>query len=98
VLAAGIEVLNVASSGFLEKADGATTTVQPFLKTSTDAAVVGAERMGMGADPLNLLRSYVPGGKELILAARLSGSATTAFPTGKPAPEPEKTPARRRRA
>ena len=90
VLAAGIEVLNVASSGFLEKADGATTTVQPFLKTSPDAAVVGAEKMGMGADPLNLLRSYVPGGKELTLAARLSGSATTAFPNGKPAPEPEK--------
>jgi ABC-type uncharacterized transport system involved in gliding motility auxiliary subunit len=85
VLSAGIEVLNVASSGFLERADGATTTVQPFLKTSTDAAVVGAERVGLGADPLGLLRSYVPGGKELTLAARISGEARTAYPGGKPA-------------
>ncbi|OYW55153.1 MAG: ABC transporter [Hyphomicrobium sp. 32-62-53] len=90
VLAAGIEVLNVASSGFLEKADGATTSVQPFLKTSTDAAIIGAEKMGMGADPLGLLRAYTPGGKELTLAARLSGEAKTAFPNGKPAAEPEK--------
>ena len=90
VLAAGIEVLNVASSGFLEKADGATTSVQPFLKTSADAAVIGAEKMGMGADPLGLLRGYTPGGKELTLAARLSGEAKTAFPNGKPAAEPEK--------
>lgn len=91
VLAAGIEVLNVASSGFLEKADSATTTAQPVLTTSVDAAVVGAEKMGLGADPLNLLRSYVPGGKVLTLAARLSGDANTAFPDGKPASEPEKT-------
>jgi ABC-type uncharacterized transport system involved in gliding motility auxiliary subunit len=91
VLAAGIEVLNVASAGFLERADGATTNVQPFLKTSPDASVVGAEKMGMGADPLNLLRSYVPGGKELTLAARLSGEAKSAFPNGKPAAEPEKS-------
>jgi ABC-type uncharacterized transport system involved in gliding motility auxiliary subunit len=90
VLAAGIEVLNVASSGFLDKADGATTNVQPFLKTSADAAIIGAEKMGMGADPLGLLRAYTPGGKELTLAARLSGEAKTAFPNGKPAAEPEK--------
>ncbi len=85
VLSAGIEVLNVASSGFLERADGATTNVQPFLKTSTDAAAVGAEKVGMGADPLGLLRSYVPGGKQLTLAARISGDARTAYPDGKPA-------------
>jgi ABC-type uncharacterized transport system involved in gliding motility auxiliary subunit len=90
VLAAGIEVLNVASSGFLENAVGATANVQPFLKTSADAAIIGAEKMGMGADPLGLLRAYAPGGKELTLAARLSGEAKTAFPNGKPAAEPEK--------
>lgn len=86
VLAAGIEVLNVASSGFFERADGAATTIQPVLKTSSDASVVGSDKIGMGADPLGLLRSYVPGGKELILAARISGEAKTAFPDGKPAP------------
>jgi ABC-type uncharacterized transport system involved in gliding motility auxiliary subunit len=89
VLAGGIEVLNVASAGFLEKAGGAPAAVQPILQTSTDAAVVGAEKMGMGADPLGLLRSYTPGGKALTLAARISGEARTAFPDGKPASAPE---------
>jgi ABC-type uncharacterized transport system involved in gliding motility auxiliary subunit len=84
VLAAGIEVLNVASAGFLEKADGGTTTVQPVLQTSADAAVIESTKIGMGADPLGLLRSYNPGGKPLTLAARLSGEAKSAFPDGKP--------------
>jgi gliding motility-associatede transport system auxiliary component len=87
VLAAGIEVLNVASAGFLEKADGATTSLQPVLQTSADAAVIDSTKIGLGADPLGLLRSYVPGGKKLTLAARLSGTAKTAFPNGKPAAE-----------
>lgn len=88
VLAAGIEVLNVASAGFLEKADGATTNMQPVLQTSADASVIDATKIGMGADPLGLLRSYVPGGKQLILAARLSGETKSAFPNGKPGAEP----------
>ena len=87
VLAAGIEVLNVASAGFLEKADGITTTVQPVLQTSADAAVIESTKIGMGADPLGLLRSYVPGGKPLTLAARLSGETKSAFPNGKPGTE-----------
>ncbi|HEX5666808.1 MAG TPA: Gldg family protein, partial [Hyphomicrobium sp.] len=87
VLAAGIEVLNVASAGFLEKADGLTTTVQPVLQTSADAAVIESTKIGMGADPLGLLRSYVPGGKPLTLAARLSGETKSAFPNGKPGTE-----------
>ncbi len=90
VLAAGIDILNVASAGFFEKADGATTAVQPILKTSADAAVVGAEKVGMGADPLGLLRAYTPGGRQLDLAARISGEAKTAFPNGKPTAAPEK--------
>jgi ABC-type uncharacterized transport system involved in gliding motility auxiliary subunit len=90
VLAAGIDVLNVASAGFFEKADGATTAVQPILKTSADAAVVGAEKVGMGADPLGLLRAYTPGGRQLDLAVRIAGEAKTAFPNGKPAAAPAK--------
>jgi ABC-type uncharacterized transport system involved in gliding motility auxiliary subunit len=90
VLAAGIDVLNVASAGFFEKADAATTAVQPILKTSADAAVVGAEKVGMGADPLGLLRAYTPGGRQLDLAVRIAGEAKTAFPNGKPAAAPEK--------
>lgn len=85
VLASGIEVLNLASSGILTPADGATTTITPIIETSPDAQVIGSDKLGFGADPLGLLRSYQPGGKKLMLAARLAGEARSAFPDKAPA-------------
>ena len=85
VLSSGIEKLNLASAGILSKADGATATFTPILETSADAMQVGAEKIGMGADPIGLLRAYKPEGKRLTLAARLSGEAKSAFPDGPPA-------------
>lgn len=92
VLSAGIEVINVASSGYFTRTDGAKVDFQPIIETSSDAMSVDAAKMGFGADPLGLLRSYVPGGKKLTLAARLSGDVPSAFPAGKPgaASEPAK--------
>ena len=84
VLSAGIEQINVASAGILSKADGATVEFSPILETSGDAEVVGADKVGFGADPLALLRNYVSGGQKLVLAARLSGEAKSAFPDGPP--------------
>jgi ABC-type uncharacterized transport system involved in gliding motility auxiliary subunit len=83
VLSAGIDTLNLASPGFLAKADGATTTFTPILKTGNQAMEVAVKDIGFGADPVTLLRNYKPGGKELVLAARISGEAKSAF-TGKP--------------
>lgn len=87
VLSAGIDVINVASAGHVSKIDGASIELMPILETSADAAEIGAEKVGFGADPLGLLRSYTPGGKKLTLAARLSGEAKSAFPEGKPKTE-----------
>lgn len=87
VLSAGIDVINVASAGHLSKIDGTSIEVMPIVETSADAAEIGADKVGFGADPLGLLRSYTPGGKKLTLAARLSGEAKSAFPEGKPKAE-----------
>jgi ABC-type uncharacterized transport system involved in gliding motility auxiliary subunit len=86
VLSAGIEQVNVASAGILSKADGATSEFSPIFETSSDAAVVGIDKVGFGADPVALLRNYTPGGHKLVLAARLSGEAKSAFPDGAPKP------------
>jgi len=84
VLSSGIETLNLASAGILSNATGATTTVTPILSTSPDAMVIGTDKVGMSADPVALLRNYVPGGTPLVLAARISGETKTTFPTGVP--------------
>ncbi|HKZ95469.1 MAG TPA: GldG family protein [Hyphomicrobiaceae bacterium] len=90
VLSGGIELLNLATAGFLTKIDGAGPEMTPILVTSKDAMEIPAQKVGMGGDPLELLRGYKPGGKPLVLAARVSGEAKSAFPDGAPKAEPKK--------
>ena len=86
VLSGGVERLHLASAGFLTKAEGATTQVSPILVTSPQAMQIAAEKFGMMPDPVGLLRAYKPEGKALILAARVAGTANSAFPDGAPKP------------
>lgn len=86
-LAAGIERMNWASVGFITKVDGATTTVQPIIETSDKAGEMNADSLRMMPDPLALGRDFKSGGKKLVLAARITGEAKTAFPDGRPKPE-----------
>ena len=88
VLSAGIDEINLASAGVLTKVEGSPVDFSPIFETSTDAAVVGSDKVGFGADPLALLRNYVAGGHKLVLAARLSGEAKSAFPDGAPKAAP----------
>ncbi len=91
-LAAGIERMNLASAGFFTKVDGVTTNVQPLIQTSAAAGEMGAMSLRMMPDPLALAREFKSGGKPLMLAARITGEAKSAFPDGRPKPaEPAKS-------
>lgn len=90
VLSSGIESLNLASAGILTPEAGATTAVTPILVTSPEAMAIDTASVGMSADPVALLRNYVPGGHPLMLAARISGEAKTTFPNGAPKPAEKK--------
>jgi ABC-type uncharacterized transport system involved in gliding motility auxiliary subunit len=85
-LAAGIERLNLASAGFLTKVDGVTTNVQPIIQTSPAAGEMAAINLRAMPDPLALARNFKSGGKPLMLAARITGEAKSAFPDGRPKP------------
>jgi len=52
--------------------------------------VVDAGKVGMAADPVALLRNYRPGNTSLVMGARVTGEAKTAFPDGPPKNEPDK--------
>jgi ABC-type uncharacterized transport system involved in gliding motility auxiliary subunit len=84
VLSGGFERLNLASPGFLAKADGASTQVVPLLRTSARAMEIPADKFAAMPDPVGLLRDYKAGGKALTLAVRVTGEAKTAFPDGPP--------------
>src|SRR5262249_8828771 len=86
VLFGGIDKLNLASAGFLTKAEGASTTLLPIIQSSPQAMQIAADKLQMLPDPVGLLRAYKPEGKRLVLAARVSGEAKSAFPDGPPKP------------
>jgi ABC-type uncharacterized transport system involved in gliding motility auxiliary subunit len=94
VLSSGIDLLNLGSPGILTKIDGAGPAVTSILHTSAQAMVIPTQKLGMGADPVGLLRDYAPGGKDLMLAARVSGEANSAFPDGPPKAQDEKEDAK----
>ena len=89
VLSGGIERLNLASAGFLTKAEGATTRWRPSSMTSPQAMQIGGGEVRHPPDPVALLRAYKPEGKPLMLAARIAGEAKSAFPDGAPKPPKE---------
>ncbi|HXE69678.1 MAG TPA: Gldg family protein [Hyphomicrobiaceae bacterium] len=98
VLSGGIERINMSTPGFLSKAEGAKTQIAPLLLTSDRAMQIPADKFAGMPDPVGLLRGYKPEGKPLMLAARITGEADTAFPDGvaKPAaakPADASTPA-----
>ncbi len=94
VLSAGVEKINVASAGVLTKVEGAATTVAPILQTSEDAMQIAAEKVSMMPDAPGLLRDFKSEKKKLMLAARISGDAKSAFPEAPKADAPPADPAK----
>ncbi len=81
-----VEHLVMASPTSFSPVPEAGTTFQPLILTSPEAMLIDAIEMRI-PDPLRLMQNYKPGGQSLVLAARVSGNATTAFSDGAPALE-----------
>ncbi|TVR96820.1 MAG: ABC transporter [Rhodospirillales bacterium] len=81
---ADLRVLVMKSAGSIRAAEGATTTLEPLIRTGPQAAELDAERLRFLPDPVRLLREFQPGNEPLVLAARISGAAQSAFPEGPP--------------
>ncbi|MCK6450368.1 MAG: Gldg family protein [Alphaproteobacteria bacterium] len=82
--------VNMASAGILKKRDGATTTFEPLITTSAQSAPIEVAQLGTGPggqpDILSIVRSFKPTMEGMVLAARVSGEASSAFPDGPPKP------------
>jgi ABC-type uncharacterized transport system involved in gliding motility auxiliary subunit len=71
--------INVETAGILEPLKGATTTFTPLIHSSAQAQEIPVDKVAMYPDPPALLRGFKPGGKELVMAARITGPAKSAF-------------------
>lgn len=84
-----INNLLIPSAGTIVVSDDSQLSVQPMIESTTDATLIPIQRLAT-PDPTGLLEDYAPTGETYMLAARLSGSVSTAFPDGPPPPpEPE---------
>ncbi len=80
-ITADLSQINVATPGVLEKLPGAKTTFTPLITTSTDSMEIPADKF-QTPDPAALLAGFKSDGKKLVIAAQITGPATTAFPDG----------------
>jgi ABC-type uncharacterized transport system involved in gliding motility auxiliary subunit len=79
IISADLEVVNFSSSGWLQPAEGATTTFEVLAQTSENASPLDASRLRFLANPNDLLKDFKPTGERYALAARLTGPAKSAF-------------------
>ncbi len=92
VITTGLNSVNVGIAGHLELAEGATAKLTTLLHSSPESEILPADRFQFLADPGELLNNFAPGGKEQVIAARLSGPLKTAFPDGPPKAEGRDAP------
>ena len=84
VITSGLSNVNVETAGYVTAAKGATVKFEPLIQSSGDAEPMPAQRFAMLADPATLLDGFKPSGKRYTIAARVTGTAKTAFPEGPP--------------
>lgn len=85
--------LILASAGYLQPTQGATTKLQPLVFTTKNSMVLGAETVSFVPEPKKLLAQFKSGDKPLTLAARITGDVKSAF-DGPPADGPDADPAK----
>ncbi|MHB0764857.1 GldG family protein [Stutzerimonas sp. NM35] len=82
VTTASLENLTVATAGYLEPLEGASTRFTPLMQSSAYAMPVEAARLDTLQNPEELLRGLEPTGERYTLAARIQGPAQSAYPHG----------------
>lgn len=82
VVTASLESLTMATAGFLEPLENASTRFTPLIQSSSYAMPFEAQRFATLENPEALLRELEPTGERYTLVARIQGPATSAYPDG----------------
>jgi ABC-type uncharacterized transport system involved in gliding motility auxiliary subunit len=79
-----VKTLNMGTAGVLEPLPQAGIAVAPLVTTGVRSMAIDVRNFHSQPDVVGLFRNFQPGGRKLILAARSTGIAKTAFPEGPP--------------
>jgi len=90
IVTSSLDLINVATAGFLSARPGTKATIEPLLRSSASAAPIPAQRFNALSDPSSLRDGFKSTGTRYALAVRLTGPLPSAFPQGAP---PDQKPA-----
>jgi ABC-type uncharacterized transport system involved in gliding motility auxiliary subunit len=83
VTTANLDSINISTTGFFQSAKDSKNKLVPLIQTSSDAMAVPTDRIKFLPDPGQLLVGYQPSKENYVIAGRLEGKFTTAFPERK---------------
>lgn len=86
VVTANLGNVFLATPGVLRRRADAKSEFTPLIQSSGQAASLEAAVISEATTPAAVIEAYEAGSERLTLAARVSGTAATAFPDGPPAP------------
>ncbi|KZX75094.1 hypothetical protein A3715_02335 [Oleiphilus sp. HI0009] len=78
----GLESINLSSVGAMSAAEGASTVFTPVIQSSAQSALADVNVLTTLNDPSTLMNDFVPTEQRYTIAARVGGSAESAFPDG----------------
>jgi ABC-type uncharacterized transport system involved in gliding motility auxiliary subunit len=84
VVTAKLDAVNMITAGSLKAVAGSKLKFEPLIHTSQQAGLLPTSRFAMLSDPSTLRDGFKPSG-ELVVAARVSGDAASAYAAGPPA-------------
>ncbi|HEY4114698.1 MAG TPA: Gldg family protein [Rhizomicrobium sp.] len=85
-ITASLQSLNLASVGALTQIKAAGTTFTPLLWSTGQSSLIDAASIRIMPQPDAIMRQIAPTGHPFTIAARISGTAKTAFAKGAPKP------------
>ncbi len=74
--------VNLSTAGILDALEDATATIEPLISSTVHAGPLDALQFQFMRDPSDLQRDFKPTGERHMVAARIYGSAPSAFPEG----------------
>ncbi len=82
ITTADLESITFSSALAFSPMEDAKSVFTPLLKSSTDSMLMDVNLLVNMADPTALYSEFAPSGEALVMAARITGGAITAFPEG----------------
>ncbi len=76
--------VTLATAGVLKVVEDSGLDIRPLIQTSTESQMIDSDKVMGLPDVVALFREFQPSGDQLLLAARITGLAKSAFPDGPP--------------